>query len=200
MQLEPLRERIQEISDLASSVPEEFRQKCFELLMSNLLTGGVVPAQTTMIPMTAQSGVPFALPASMGYSGSAPLTPLLAAFIKKISLTNEQFAQIIGYLHGQLTFFKEPAATKSARAQIDWTLLLALKNVILQGGFLVDAEEVRLTCQEKGIFDRRNFYANFRRHAEYFRSAPEPGGKPQPLSAKGITALGLLVRQLAGLT
>jgi hypothetical protein len=198
MQIQPLRESIQEISEIASSVPEEFREKCFELLMNNLLQGGNSSTTLSSSPPML-TGMPIQLPASMGYSGAPPMTPLLAAFIKKIRLTNEQFAQIVGYLHGQVSFFREPAATKSAKAQIEWTLLLALKNVILKGGFLVDAEEVRLTCEEKGIFDRRNFYANFRRQAEYFRAPPEPGGKAQPLSAKGITALGNLVRHLAGL-
>jgi hypothetical protein len=196
MSFESLKERIQEIIAIASSVPEEFRQKCFELLMTHALTaaGGPLPS----LPHPAGSGVSFPLPmASMSYTGAPPMTSLLAAFVKKIGLTSEQFHRVVGYSHGAVIFYREPESAKSAQTQLEWSLLLALKNAIVNGSFAVDAEEVRLTCQEKGIFDRRSFHSNFRRHADHFRSAPEPAGKPQPLSSKGIAALGALVRTLA---
>ena len=196
MNLEPLRERIKKISEIASSVPEEFRQKCFELLMINLL-GGAAGAAVPSVAAMAGPALPFPAPASLGFTGQAPMTALLSTFIKKAGLTSEQFGQVVGYLHGQIVFFREPKVVRAYQAQIEWSLLLALKNAILKGAFLVDAEEVRLTCQEKGAHDRRNFYTNFRRSAEYFRAPPEPGGRAQPLSIKGINALGTLVAQLA---
>jgi len=195
MQLDELKVQIKEISAIAAAVPEEFRQKCFELLMTHLLGGGSGTPPTLPIPVG--SGVPFSLPASLGYSGPPPMTSLLHAFINKIGLASEQFNRVVGYMHGNVIFYREPDTAKAAQAQIDWALLLALKNAITRGSFLVDPEEVRLACQEKGVFERRTFYTNFRKHAVYFRSPPEPAGKPQPLSNKGIAALGDLVRQLA---
>lgn len=198
MSLSALKEQIQEVSKIAASVPEEFRQKCFELLMTHVLSSsgnGPLPA---LPPHLVGSGMPFVLPpAALNYSGVPPMSSLLVAFVKKIGLTNEQFQRVVGYLHGNVVFYREPEAGKAAQTQIDWALLLALKHAIIDGHFVVDGEEVRLTCQEKGVYDRRNFYANFKRSAEYFRAPPEPGSKPQPLSSKGIAALGQLVKQLA---
>lgn len=198
MQLETLKEQIKEISAIAANVPEEFRQKCFELLMTHLLTG--------------QSGTPVQLPpgiwgsnppvqvqqiAQLGYSGPPPMTSMLSAFMKKIGLSQDQFARVVGYAHGKVIFYREPDSEKASLAQIEWALLLALKNAINKGAFSVDGEEVRLVCQEKGVFDRRNFYTVFRRYGDYFRSPPEPAGRAQMLSAKGLNALGALLKSLA---
>lgn len=201
MSLTALKEQIQEVSKIAASMPEEFRQKCFELLMTHVLNSSGAPLPP--LPHLLGSAIPFtAVPPAplspIGYSGAPPMTALLTAFVKKIGLTQEQFGRVLGYVHGNVVFYREPEAGKNnAQSQIDWALLLALKNAITQGHFIVDGEEVRLVCQEKGIFERRNFYPNFRKHADYFRSPPEHGGKPQPLSSKGIAALGQLVKRLA---
>lgn len=198
MPLSDLKEQIQEVSRIAASMPEEFRQKCFELLMTHVLasaSGGPAPA---LPPTFLGSGIPFTLPpAALNYSGVPPMSSLLVAFVKKNGLTNEQFSRVVGYLHGTVVFYREPDVGKAAQSQIEWALLLALKHAIVDGHFIVDGEEVRLICQEKGVYDRRNFYANFKRSAEFFRAPPEPGSKPQPLSSKGIAVLGQLVKRLA---
>ena len=195
MQLEGIKEQIKEISAIAAAVPEEFRQKCFELLMSHLL-GGPAPTVGPIPPAAWGQNLPPVL-ARPGYSGAPPMTALLAAFVKKIGLSQDQFGRVVGYEHGNVVFYREPVTDKPAQSQIEWALLLALKNAIVKGAFSVDAEEVRLVCQEKGVFDRRNFYTVFRRYGDYFRNAPEPTGRPQPLSSKGLTALGALIKTLA---
>jgi hypothetical protein len=207
-ELDTLKEQVREISSIASAVPEEFRQKCFELLMTHLLSGGKAPAPQALagaMPGVVAVAAPpptFPVPVATGsgYSGGPPMTAMLSAFVKKSGLSLEQFGRVVGYLHGSVVFFREPATSSAAEAQVAWSLLLALRNAIVKGSFLVDAEEVRLVCQEKGVFDRRGFYTNFRRCAAYYRASPEPGGKPQPLSSKGIAALGTLLEGLAGPT
>jgi hypothetical protein len=196
MQLDALKEQIKEISDIAANVPEEFRQKCFELLMSHLLGTSNLPAAAAALA-TGWNSAPPMLTSALGYSGAPPMTALLAAFMKKLGLSNEQFSRVVGYMHGKVVFYREPASDKAAQAQIEWALLLALKHAIVNGAFSIDAEEVRLVCQEKGVFDRRSFYTVFRRHSEFFRSPPEPNGRAQPLSSKGLAALGALIKKLA---
>ncbi len=199
--IDSLKSRIREISNIAVSMPPEFRQKCFELLMTHLLSGGTSPAPLAPGAPAPLSGsappMPMPVPFNLGYTGGPPMTALLSAFVKKIGLTTEQFGRVIGYMHGKVIFFHEPETAKGAQAQIEWAYLLALKNAIVKGSFSVDAEEVRIVCQEKGIFDRRNFYTNFRHYADSFRNPPEPAGRPQPLSSRGIVALGALIRELA---
>jgi hypothetical protein len=197
MQFDALKEQIREISAISATVPEEFRQKCFELLMSHLLTANGIAPSSVALPPAWTASAPLPITSSFGYSGAPPMTALLAAFMKKMGLTHEQFGRVIGYLHGNVVFYREPAAERTAQVQMEWALLLALKNAIVKGAFAVDAEEVRLVCQEKGVFDRRNFYTTFRRHGDYFRAAPEPNGRAQPLSSKGHAALGALIKLLA---
>ncbi len=195
MKFDELKEQIREISAIAAVVPEEFRPKCFELLMAHLLGGqGVAPG---VVPPATWSPNPPTASSRPRPTGAPPMTALLAAFVKKIGISQDEFGQVVGYAQGNVLFLREPASEKSAQAQIEWALLLALKNAVEKGVFSVDAEEVRLVCQEKGVFDRRNFYTIFRRSAEYFRNAPEPAGRAQPLSSKGLAALGALIKSLA---
>lgn len=195
-----IREQVREISRISAAVPEEFRLKCFELLMTHLLKSpGGVPLE--LASRVALPGSPTPTPSepiksTAGYSGAPPMNSLLTAFVRKIGVSNEQFRRVVGYVHGNVVFVREPAGDRGAPAQLEWALLVALKSGIVKGSFLVDPEEVRLVCQEKGVFDRRTFSTVFRRYAEMFRAPPEPGGKPQPLSSKGIAALGTLVKEL----
>lgn len=194
-----LKDQVREISRISAAVPEEFRLKCFELLMTHLLKGGL-PSAAASGPQALPGPVAGPLPVTVAtnYASAPPMSALVSAFVRKIALTNEQFWQVVGYVHGNVIFLREPSGETGAQAQIHWALLVALRNAINKGSFLVDPEEVRIVCQEKGVYDRRTFYTTFRRHGELFRTAPEPGGKPQPLSSKGIAAVGDLVRNLAG--
>lgn len=194
-----IKDQVREISRIAATVPEEFRLKCFELLMTHLLKGGPPPVMTGVhAPLAPAPAAPLPVTVATNYAGAPPMSALVSAFVRKIGLTNEQFWQVVGYVHGNVIFLREPSGESGAQAQIQWALLVGLRNAINKGSFLVDPEEVRIVCQEKGVFDRRTFYTTFRRHGELFRTAPEPGCKPQPLSSKGIAALGDLVRDLAG--
>lgn len=195
-----IKDQVREISRISAAVPEEFRLKCFELLMTHLLKGGPPPAAAPgpLAPPMPVLAAPLPVPVATNYASAPPMSALVSAFVRKIGLTNEQFWQVVGYVHGNVIFLREPSGESGAQAQIHWALLVALRNAINKGTFLVDPEEVRIVCQEKGVYDRRTFYTTFRRHGEFFRTAPEPGGKPQPLSSKGIAAVGDLVRDLAG--
>jgi len=66
---------------------------------------------------------------------------------------------------------KEPSHGQAARGQIEWALLLALKNGILNNSLKADPEEVRSMVQDKGYYDSANFSANFRKpkYANYFK-------------------------------
>jgi len=198
MQLDCLKQQVKEIAAIAATVPEEYRAKCFELLMTRLLGG---PSGLALGVSGAISGAPSPLvgPVENTLQGDAePLNALLIAFLKKNGLTSAQFRRVVLYNHAEsIRFLREPECARTAQAQVQWALLLALKHAMVKGVFVVDPEEVRIVCQDKGVFDRRTFTANFRRCADYFRSAPETGGKPHPLSSKGIAVLGVLVKTLA---
>ncbi|TMQ27298.1 MAG: hypothetical protein E6K65_14190 [Nitrospirae bacterium] len=192
MDYEHLKEEIKYIVEIAASVPEAFREKCFELLLNNLLSGKAAKAQ--IIPTATTAPVP--PPAS---TSAIPLHAHVKAFMRRKGITSDQIESIVMLEDGDIHFLKEPAHGQAAKGQVDWALLLALKNGILNNTLKVDPEEVRSMVQEKGFYDPANYAANFKKpkYAAFFRAALEPQGEPQSLSGEGETALAELIKALA---
>ena len=86
-----------------------------------------------------------------------------------------------------------------ARGQIEWALLLALKNGIEKNSISVDPEDVRSVCIAKGFYDKKNFATNFKKegNAKYFSGPMVPQGASQQLSTDGQTELGKLLETLS---
>lgn len=191
MDYKHLKEEIKEIVEIAASVPEAFREKCFELLLNNLLSGKATKGHAMPSPETA--------PPPPASSQGVSLPAYVKAFMRRKGITQDQIESIVMLEGGDLHFLKEPAHGQAAKGQADWALLLALKNGILNNTLKVDPEEVRSMVQEKGFYDSANFAANFKKpkYAALFRAAIEPQGEPQPLSTEGETALAELIKTLA---
>ena len=98
-----------------------------------------------------------------------------------------------------LYYIREPSSSKSiARGQIEWTLLAALENAILNNNLSADLERARTLCQEKQFYDAPNFLKNFKsaKNAKLFQG-PLDGQNPiQRLSNDGQTELGHVVKEI----
>lgn len=114
-------------------------------------------------------------------------------------MTAADLAQILIYEDNEVHFVQEPTTQKIARGQIEWALLLALKNGITTNNLSVDPESVRSICQEKGFYDKTNFSNYFKspKNAALFQGPMEPQGQAQKLSPEGQKALGKLINELA---
>lgn len=190
-----LKKEIRDIANIASSVPEDFRVKCFEILLNKFLagregTGGPGEEEQKDITKTAKGKV----------EERIPLTTQLRVFMKKTSVTQEELSRILVYAEGDVHFTREPSDVPVSNGQIQWALLLALKNGILNDSFCVDPEDVRSICQEKGFYDRPNFASIFKykKNAKLFKKALEPQGDAQQLSNEGLAELAKLTKALAG--
>lgn len=189
MEYEELKKEILEIAKIANEAPAPFKEKCFELLLSHLLSG--TPSSPIVGPPKAGPG-----------EGEGTVTPSaqLRVFMKKYDVTNEHISKVIMRSENDVHLLKEPEEKKVAKGQIAWALLLALKNGILKNKFEVDPEDVRSICIEKGYYHKANFASYFKTpgNAKLFKGAMESQGEPQALSDKGMEKLAELIKKLAG--
>lgn len=183
-----INQEIKEIVKISSSVPETYQVKCFEILLSNLLMEHKPPRDASEYVPPPPGGEKIPNPAQV------------RVFMRKTGVTDNDLKAIALYEAGELHFVKEPHHDKVAKGQIEWALLLALKNAIVSNSLTVDPEDIRSICQEKGYYDATNFAAIFKapRNAKLFKKPLEPQGSARALSLEGIQALGELVKSLAG--
>lgn len=196
-----LKKEIKEIAEVASSVPEAFRERCFEILLENLLADGSKskpaesPAQKEKSPAAA-ANVDTGNPVGQ----NIPTPAKVKVFMQRSGVTKDDLQALFLYEDGDLHFLKEPTDTTVAVGQIKWALLIALRNGILKNEMSCDAKSVRSICKEKGFYDKTNFIANFKRHAnaKLFNSPLEAQGDAQLLSNDGQLFLGKVVKSLVG--
>lgn len=196
---EKIKREVAEIAEIAASVPEPFRDKCFELLLSHLLgasSGGSAGEADERGSIQENAG---------GGGGTQDgITPLpiqsqLRVFMNKTGVSKQELESVVMFEDGEAHFIREPTPKNVAAGQMEWALLLALKNAVENNKLETDPEDVRSMCQEKGFYDKSNFSANFKKPANsaLFRKALEGQGEPQPLSNDGQAALAKLVKALA---
>jgi hypothetical protein len=202
MDYEKLKAGVKEIAEIATSVPEQFRDKCFELLLSNLLrTEGTDSARQLRHDKGGQVEPPQDESEKKPnlIQGEIPITTQVRVLMKKTGVTKEELENILLYENDEVHFIKEPHPKGITTGQMEWALLLALKNAILNDSLSTDPEDVRSVCQEKGYYDKGNFAGVFKqeRNAKWFRKALVKQGPAEPLSSEGQDALGELIKRLA---
>jgi hypothetical protein len=199
MDFEQLKSGITEIAAITATVPEQFRDKCFELLLAELLNEAKPnrdrKEQHKNDPKEDDAN---AAPAPKSAS-KMPLTTQIRLFMRKTGVTPEEIEKVVLYENDEVHFVKEPHNVPVSQGQIEWALMLALRNGILKDALTADPEDVRSICQEKGYYDTKNFAANFKRgvNANLFKSPLVPQGDAQSLAAEGQDALGKLIKRLA---
>lgn len=204
MDYERVKNEISEIANIAASVPEEFREKTFEILLTSLLGESSHPVdrrdegkvEKILEDPQNNDGAPKAHERS---GGDLPMNAALRVFLRKTDLTVDEVQTVVMFESGTVHFVREPQDRPVATGQIEWSLLLALKNAIENEKFEVDAESVRSVCQDRGYYNAGNFASTFRKakNAALFKETPEPQGEAQPLSQQGQDELGRLVKRLA---
>ena len=200
MDFSTLKAEIKEIADIASEVPERFRDKCFEVLLANLLS----PSEAA--PASAQKQKPKdgttteAEKRQEQAESNIPTPSQIRVLMSKTGVVADDIGKMLFVEDGEVHFVREPSHTTVSKGQIEWALLLALKSGLLNNILSADPEEVRSVCQDKGFYDKGNFATNFKgaKAKKLFKNLMEPQGDPQTLTADGQEALGTLIKSLAG--
>lgn len=195
-----LKIELKEIAEIAAKVPEPFREKTYTVLLEHLVA--------ELAPLSRKS--PPDQPPGQGLDQVQPLAAETAAKIKlpssvrvwmtKTGVTAEEIASVITVEDDEVHFIREPSAKGIAQGQIEWSLLLALKQGLTGNTLSVDPEAVRSISQEKGYYSSANFSKYFRtpKNAQLFKGVLEPQGEPRSLTSEGQIALGKLIKALAG--
>lgn len=194
-----LKDEIKEIANIATNVPEQFREKCFEILLTHL----VAPAYQKRKPAGAEMPDEGETPESdkPKPDGETPmrLPAAVKAFMKRTGITADDLAKVVYFEDEELHFLSEPSTKTISRGQIEWGLLLAIRNAITGKGFEVDPEDLRSMCQEKGYYDSGNFWKAFKssKNKAFFNGEFEAQGDTRKLTAAGQDELANVLRNLA---
>ncbi len=191
MKYSDLKDEISAIAEIANGVPEAFREQCFAFLLQHLLDSeSKQSSQRKEIPEDRKE---------QDDEISIPTPSQIKVFMQKTEITRVDLARVVMYEDGEVHFVQEPKTGKIARGQIEWALLLALKNGIATNAISVDPEDVRSICQEKGFYDKANFIKNFKtpKNAALFQGQMDAQGGPQKLSTDGQKELAKLIKELA---
>jgi len=181
-------EELQKIVEIANSVPEEFRQKCFELLLNHELqmkqpiTIQTPPIQTgTLPPPTSPSRKSFILPIDV------------KAFLGQYGLDESLIWEYFLIEGEEIRPIYQLQETRKARAQIQHALLMTLENAIKTGHFQVDIEALRSRCNYHKCYDLPNFTKNIKDKSNLFKSIAND--QPLSLSPEGKTELADLLEE-----
>ena len=202
MDYDKLKVDVKEISEIAASVPEQFRDKCFELLLVSLLGQHRSADRDSAIDKDESDKSNISkknYESDKGTKNSLPMTTQLRLLMKKTGVTADELDKVVMYDNEEVHFIKEPHDVSISTGQLEWALLLGLKNAILKDSMSADPEDVRSICQAKGFYDKTNFATNFKstKNAKMFKSALVPQGPAEPLSSDGQDSLGKLIKRLA---
>lgn len=192
---EQLKDQLEEITRLADAVPERYRDKVFELLLTKLMADETVPPRSPKPPPSDSSQTDGPPP---GDAGPFTIPAKLRAIMRRHEVSEAQLRSVVMLEEGQVHFVKEPSNVTNATGQIHWSFLLALQSALTGGELVVDPEAVRSVCQEKGFYDKANFAAVFKRgkNSTYYQSVPVPQGSSVRLSPKGEEELAALIKAL----
>ena len=181
-------EELKKIVELANTVPEEYRQKCFELLLSYSL-------RSVTSPREGLSGAVNKPALSQEKTQKKFILPIdVKAFLSQYGLNESVLWKYFLVEGSEIRPIYHLKATQKARAQIQYALMIALETAISTGQFVVDAEKLRTRCQYQNCYDSANFMKNIKDKAELFKSIAND--QPMPLSPVGKSELADLIEQL----
>lgn len=177
------------IVGLANSVPEEYRQKCFELLLAHALR------EATPAAALGDKG-PKLPPPPNGPPAKFALPIDVKAFLSQYSLDEPLLWRCFHAEGDELRPIYQLKTHKKARAQIQHALMMALESAMTTGQFQVPLDTLRKRCTDYKCYDSPNFLKNLKGKASLFKEVR--GDKPLTLSPDGKAELAELLESLKG--
>lgn len=185
------KEILSKIVELANSIPDEYRQKCFELLLSHTL-------RTSEPKAGNKKPDEIASPATPSHISRQPkpfVLPIdVKAFLTQYKLDESilwKYFLVEGDVVRPIYHLK---TTKKATAEIQHALMISLENALIGGKFQVDMETLRTRCLDHNCYDKTNFNKNLKDNADLFRSVTTDA--PLVLSTNGKAELADILEQL----
>ncbi len=185
MNLEELKPEINKIVEFVKTLPERFQDKCFEILLNNLLL------QTTPT-IRVERQIP-----TLKTTLKLPVD--VKAFLKRYSIQEEVMDKLFYIEGGEIRPTYEIITTTKSRAQIQIALLIALENALktTPSKFEFSMDLVREKCVDLRCIDPPNFKANFRNNSKLFKSLEDE--EHVELSNEGKEELANVISELTKL-
>lgn len=156
-------DKLKEISNLAESVPEPFRLKCFELLLAHSLTGEE-PVKDKKDHSDEGKG-------KHDHAKKDFILPIdVKALLNQYSL-EESILQKLFFIEGtEIRPIYKLNIHKKAKAQMALALLMTLENALSTGEFKFTVDTLRQRCVELKCLDAANFMAVLERNKNLYKS------------------------------
>lgn len=174
-----LKDKVNEIVEIAKECPENLQAICFEILLRHQLEL-MMPKQdgkaSTAAATESKSTEVDTLTTNPETSGSgqddvaeADLHTKTKHFMKKYQVTVEHINNLFYKENGEIEpLFDDLKTTKMAEAQIRIALLQAFRNGIGTGDFQTTVEAVRTEAKNRKSYDSANFTGNFKNNSSGF--------------------------------
>lgn len=180
--------KLKDIVELAESVPDQYQQKCFELLLRNALTPNQVDESPP--PRTNPTEVANGNGDEKGF-----LIPIdVKAFLEQYSLSQDIIGKQFVISGSEIRPKYSLGTTKKAVAQIHHALLLALEQSLTSGKFEFELEVLRTRCIDYKCYDSTNFSATMKKNKKLFKDLNK--GQPVSLAPDGKAELADILASL----
>lgn len=184
-------EELQKIVELANSVPDEYKQKCFELLLASALQSKYPVIQSP--PVERKESEAPAIPKPQ-QSFILPID--VRAFLSQYGLNETVLWKFFIRDGNEIRPTYQLKVTQKGTAQTQHALMQCLESAIVNGQFQVEVEALRTRCVDQKCYDQKNFKNHLKNNAKFFKSIDNDD--PLALSPDGKSELAELLEQLQG--
>ena len=182
---------IAEIVEIVKTVPEELRQKCFELLFDAAFSNA-----TPAIEPKPEQKLEALSEGKPAVQSDKKLPPNILAFLRRQNLTPEDLSKLFMLDHEPLLpVYKMPGGA-IAKSQLTKVMMVILENGLLNNSLSAPYSELRGSVRDDGLFDS-NFNKLFRR--DLFKGVTKEGVTDDTiieLSGSGLEKLAELIKEL----
>ena len=180
---------INQIIEICEKILPTYRNSCFEILLkAKLQESDKRLFQKTESPQTEN------LPQKVNAALEIPID--VRAFLSQFNINESIIQELFVFDNQEIrTKFKISSIIKS-KAQLQVALLLALENAIKnpQNAFEFSYEDAKTRCQDRAIYDIKNFKNHFKNNKKLFKSLTDVN--KVSLSPDGKSELADIISQI----
>lgn len=155
---------VEEIASISQTVPEQFRLKCFEILLQHKLQGAMTPSGATK---TAEEKSVPSKDSSDLFSRFCDIQKITKNMLERVfDFSGEEPRIIVGDLK----------KSDKAGRQRNIALLIGVKNLYKTSQTIIPREEFVAYCRDYSAYDTSNFSTNMKSARELFIEHQDPKG------------------------
>ena len=159
MEIEKLEKEIKKIIKFVEDLPERYRDKCFDILVSHIVKDRALKISSEKYKEERKKAIK---------EISLPID--VRAFMNVYSITEDSIKKLFFIEGEEIRPIYKIETTKKSVAQIQVALFTALENALKNGKFEFSMEDVRNKCKELKCYDKPNFKKHFKNNSKLFKS------------------------------